>query len=129
MAATDRMPRLVRIALGLAVIAAGAALVVSPLAVADALGSAHDTGPQRINLRASYGGTIVGLGLFVAWIPSPPPRWSRLLVGLLGCAMLGIGLARLVGFAVDGSPDARQYVWLVAEAAIVLFCAVVLRRR
>jgi hypothetical protein len=45
---------------------------------------------------------------------------------LLVAAMAGIGLARLVGFALDGDPDTRQYIWISAEAAIVAVCAIVL---
>jgi hypothetical protein len=122
------MPRSLQLCLGLAVVAAGAFLVMSPVTVADALGKPHETPTQMINLRATYGGTLAGIGAFVAWLPSWSPRW-RAFVGLLMWAMAGIGAARLVGFALDGSPDARQYIWIVAEVVIVIACAIVLRRR
>ena len=93
--------------LGVAMLAAGIVLALSPIAVADALGLPRDTSTRMINLRASWGGTLTGLGAFVAWLPAVRP-WSRALVGLVGWTMAGIGAARLVGFSVDGSPDARQ---------------------
>jgi len=118
--------RTVQLGVGLVVVAAGIFLALSPVLVADVLGKPHDTAPRMINLRASWGGTLAGLGAFVAWLPALRPRW-RALVGLLGWAMAGIGAARLVGFALDGSPDTRQYIWIAAEIALVVGSASALR--
>ncbi|MSP62017.1 MAG: hypothetical protein EXR72_17135 [Myxococcales bacterium] len=41
--------------------------------------------------------------------------------------MAGIGIARAIGFGLDGQPDALQWMWLAAEAAIVVGCAIALR--
>ena len=113
---------------GLALIATGAALALSPLAVASLLGKPHETSSQMINLRASWGGAVLGLGAFVAWLPALKP-WSRALIGLLMWAMAGVGAARTLGFILDGDPDTRQLVWITAEAAIVLGGALALRMR
>jgi len=117
-----------RIAIGLVIVAVAGYLVMSPLVVADALGRPHDTSTQMINLRASWGGTLAGLGAFVAWWPARRPWW-RTLVGLVMWAMAGIGGARLLGFALDGSPDGRQWVWITAEIALVVAGATILRRK
>jgi len=122
------MRRRLQLALGLALVAAGIVLVFSPVVVAGALGKPHDTPTRMINLRASWGGTLAGLGAFVAWVRALKPWW-RTIVALLGWAMAGIGAARLVGFALDGSPDTRQYIWISAEVAIVIACATSLARR
>jgi len=114
--------------LGLVIVAVGAYLVANPRVVADALALPHDKPTQWINLRASWGGALLGLGAFVAWLPALRP-WLRSVLGLLGWAMAGIGLARLVGFVVDGSPDTRQYIWITAEVLIAASCAVIIRRR
>ena len=114
--------------LGLVIVAVGAYLVANPRVVAEALGLPHATPTQWINLRASWGGTLMGLGAFVAWLPALR-SWARTVLGLLGWAMAGIGLARLVGFVVDGSPDTRQYIWITAEVLIAASCAVIIRRR
>jgi hypothetical protein len=121
------MPRHpLQIALGLLLVAAGIYLVFSPLVVAEALGRPHATSPQMINLRASWGGTLAGLGAFVAWVPSLQP-WPRAALGLLLASMAGIGLARATGFVIDGHPDTLQWVWITAEAALVAVSAIGLR--
>jgi hypothetical protein len=121
------MNRKVMIVVGVAIAAFGAYLSIFPLVTAEALGLPHAEPTQMINLRASFGGTLLGLGLFVAWLPAVKP-WKRTIVGLLMWAMVGIGAARLLGFVVDGSPDSRQWIWLVAEVFIVATCAILLRR-
>jgi hypothetical protein len=120
------MPRGAQLALSLAIVAAGVYLACSPLVVADALGKPHDTPTRMINLRASWGGTLAGLGAFVAWCPGLRPWW-RTFVGLVMWAMAGIGAARLLGFALDGSPDGRQWMWITAEIALVIGGATILR--
>jgi hypothetical protein len=42
--------------------------------------------------------------------------------------MVGIGAARLVGLALDGRPDARQWTWIIAEVLIAAACGVALAR-
>lgn len=120
-------PRIAQLIAGIAIVAVAGALVRSPIAVAEALGKPSDSPTRLINLRASWGGTLAGIGAFVAWVPGFSPWW-RAAVGFLMWTMAGIGIARLIGFVVDGSPDARQYVWIFAEIAIVIGCAIVLRR-
>ena len=115
--------------LGVVVIAIAAYLIAQPLVVANALGLPHETSTQWINLRASWGGTLAGLGAFVAWLPAPRPPWGRLAIALVAWAMAGIGIARLVGFAVDGGPDTRQYIWISAEALLAIGGLVALRRK
>jgi len=120
--------RRVQLVLGVVIVAFGGYLVCSPELVRDVLHRRPVTSSDWINLRATFGGTVAGLGAFVAWVPAARP-WLRTILGLLLCSMSGIGLARLIGFALDGHPDQRQYVWIVAELAIVIVSAVVLRRR
>jgi hypothetical protein len=119
--------RHIQIVIGVAFVAFGAYLTLNPYVVADALGAPATKSTELINLRASYGGTLMGLGAFVAWWPGLKP-WLRTVLGLLLWAMAGIGLARLVGFALDGSPDGRQALWIVAEVVLVVGCALGLRR-
>ncbi|MEO8700634.1 MAG: DUF4345 family protein [Kofleriaceae bacterium] len=111
---------------GLMLAAMGLYLALFPQITADLLGKPADTATRMINLRASWGGTLLGLGAFVAWLPAPRP-WGRAVVGLVMWAMAGIGVARLIGFVADGDPDMRQAIWITAEVAIVIACAVGLR--
>jgi uncharacterized protein DUF4345 len=117
----------VRIVLGLAIVAFGLYLALSPLVVADALDRPHATNVQMINLRASFGGTVMGIGAFIAWLSALRP-WYRVLLGLGLWSMAGIGFARLIGFALDGDPDTRQFIWIVAEVALVIGCGYAVRR-
>jgi len=119
--------RRARIVLGLVVVVLGACLALSPAWIAARLGTLPNTESDVINLRASYGGTLMGIGAFVAWLPAAKP-WLRAVLGLLGWAMAGIGLARLVGFVLDGNPDSRQFLWIIAEAVLVVGCAFGIRR-
>lgn len=119
--------RQLRLAIGLAIVALAAYLISAPLVVAGALGRPHETSAQLINLRASWGGTLAGLGAFVAWLPAWKP-WGRAAIGLVAWAMAGIGIARLVGFVVDGNPDMRQWIWISAETFLAVGGWVLLRR-
>lgn len=118
---------MIRRVVGFALVAVGLYLVGSPYQVAYWLGKPHDTTSQVINLRASWGGAVLGLGAFVAWLPALRP-WLRAVVGFVMWEMAGVGVARLVGFAVDGDPDDRQLIWITAEVALVIAGALVLRR-
>jgi hypothetical protein len=121
------MPRRARLVLGIAIALAGLVLTFLPLEVAAVLNRAPKTSPEMINLRASWGGTLMGLGAFVAWLEAVKP-WRRFGLGLLGWAMAGIGLARLIGFVLDGGPDTLQWVWLTAEIILAAGCAFGLRK-
>lgn len=111
----------VQFAFGFALLVVGAYVTLTPLDTAAALGKPAETSSQLINLRASWGGPLLGLGAFVAWIPALKP-WPRAVLGLLGWAMVGIGAARTVGFVLDGSPDGRQWLWLALEVVIAIGC-------
>jgi hypothetical protein len=115
-------------ALGVVVVVAGGYLVFSPEVVRDVLGRKPATTSDWINLRATFGGTLVGLGAFAVWLPGLRP-WLRTVLGLLLWSMAAIAAARLLGFALDGDPDRRQYIWLVAEVVLVAGSASVLHRR
>ena len=107
--------------------ALGVAMVFSPLKVAEVLRRPHDTVSQAINLRASWGGAVLGVGLFVLWLPLGRSGGVYALRGVL-CLMVGIAAARLVGFVLDGRPDTLQWVWLIAELVIAAGCWLALSR-
>lgn len=110
-----------RIGIGVVLAVIAIVLIFSPLAVADALHRPHDTAPKMINLRASFGGTLLGVGAFVMWLPAIKP-WKRLVLGLLACGMLGIAAGRTTGFILDGHPDTLQWIWLTLEILIGAGC-------
>jgi hypothetical protein len=120
--------RTVQLVLGVVLGALGAYLAVVPTTTAELLGRHPATPSDWINVRATFGGVPIGLGAFIAWLPAPRPA-QRAVLGLVMWLMAGIGLARLLGFALDGHPDRMQLVWITAELAIVVTCALLLRRR
>ena len=119
--------RTARIIVGLALAIAGVVLALHPIWVADQLGKPHDTAPRLMNLRASYGGALLGIGAWLAWVPAFSPWW-RPVIGLVGWSMAGVGLARVTGFALDGTPDARQIIWITAEVILAAGSMIALRR-
>src|SRR5436853_2970239 len=111
--------RTVQLVLGVVIGALGAYLAVVPTTTADLLGRHPKTPSDWINLRATFGGVAIGLGAFIAWLPSGQPA-RRTIIGLVMWVMAGIGLARLLGFVLDGHPDGRQWLWSTAEIALVV---------
>ena len=121
------MSRRVRILIGLALAGLGLVMIFSPLDVAEILDRPPASKSAMINLRASWGGSVLGLGAFLAWLPALRPL-GRVVLGLLGWTMAGVALARLTGFILDGGPDGKQWVWLTAELVIAAICAFAVRR-
>lgn len=119
--------RRVRFLVGLALAAFGLVMIFSPLEVAEVLNRPPTSKPAMINLRASWGGLVLGLGGLLAWLPALRP-WRRTVIGALGWVMTGVGFARLCGFVLDGGPDTKQWIWLVGEILIAASCAVLVRR-
>lgn len=111
----------------LIVIAAAIAAIASPVEVGEFLGRPAATSSEMINLRASWGGALLGVGLAIGW--AQRQTRAQRVVSWLMWLMVGIGLARAVGFVLDGSPDRLQWVWLGAEIVIAVVCAWWLRRR
>ncbi|CAN5874662.1 hypothetical protein BH11MYX3_BH11MYX3_07450 [soil metagenome] len=120
------MTRQLRISIGSLLVAIGLYFVMSPLTLASVLDRPHDTSSQLINLRASWGGPVLGLGALLIWIPALRP-WPRTVLGVLLWSMAAVGLARAIGFMLDGDPDTRQWIWLTLEVVIVIGAAIGLR--
>ncbi len=109
-------------------VAVAVVAIASPAEVGELLGRpAASTSSEMINLRASWGGALLGVGLAMALLSTRSS--TDVVISLLLWAMVGIGVARAIGFVVDGSPDGWQWVWLGAEIAIAAGCAWWLRRR
>jgi hypothetical protein len=120
------VPSKLRIALAIVVVGAAVVAILSPTAVGEALGRVATTAPEKINLRASWGGTLLGIGAAIG-LAQTATR-GRLILSSVMWVVAGIGIARALGFVLDGGPDVLQWVWLVAEIAIVAVCLWWLRR-
>ena len=122
----SRRVKVSRIA-GVLLLLAGIALVFMPEQLATALGRPYETAGEKINMRATWGGLVTGLGLLLVWFPGVSPR-GRFALSALMWLSAGIAFGRGVGFALDGSPDGLQWFWMLAELAIVGGSAWALRR-
>ncbi|MBL4683402.1 MAG: DUF4345 family protein [Nannocystaceae bacterium] len=91
------------------------------------IGRHATTAPEKINLRASPGGTMLGLGAALAF-----SRWqtkAQLIAHVVMWMMIGFAVARMIGFILDGSPDTLQWFWMTAEVVIAAGCGWYLRTR
>jgi hypothetical protein len=117
-----------RVGLGVLVAALGVVLVFSPGWVRDTFARPAETIGQKINLRATFGGAIAGLGGWVIHASALRPVGVLVAKGLLWL-MSAVAAARVVGFVLDGQPDGLQWTWLVAEVLIAGGAIFYLRRR
>lgn len=97
----------------------GAGFMIAPnslslLLTGAALGSVNAV----IDMRATYGGTALGLGLFFGFCArNPGALRSGLLASLL--TLSGIAGGRLIGIFVDGSPNGWMFLLLAAELLFI----------
>lgn len=104
----------------------GAWLLVQPQALS-ALGIELATPAARTEIRGFYGGLELGLAGFFA-VAALRPAWFRPALVVQVCALGGIAAGRLVGFALDGPPEALLLALLAAEIAGTGLGLVALRR-
>lgn len=106
----------------------GAGFVIAPEQGAEFITGVGPTAPNvLIDMRATYGGVALGMGVFLG-ICARRPSWVRpgLIASLLTIA--ATGSARVLGIAVDGSPNALMLVLLGAEIAASGLYVFALRR-
>lgn len=80
-----------------------------------------------IDMRATYGGVAVGMGIFVG-LCARREEWLR--IGLIFSALVlaAIGAARIVGIIADGSPNGFMVAFLALEIGSVVLLAFALGR-
>ena len=106
----------------------GAGFIVAPGFLAQLItGATPSTTSALIDLRATYGGMALGLGLFWGFCAR---RQRTVRIGLMASllVLLGIALGRLIGMVVDGSPNTFMFALLAAELLFIGLIAVALRR-
>jgi len=90
-------------------------------------GAAPETPSAVTDMRATYGGMALGLGVMFG-LCARDPRYLRLGVeGIVG-VMAALALARLVGMVLDGSPNVFMFVLLGAELAMAGMAVAALRQ-
>ena len=106
----------------------GIGFIVAPALLSQLItGATPGTTSALIDLRATYGGMALGIGLFWGYCARRP---GTLRIGLLSSllVLVGIALGRLVGMIVDGSPNTFMFVLLAAELLFIGLVALALRR-
>jgi hypothetical protein len=88
-------------------------------------------GPLRPNaltdVRATYGGFQIGSGLFLLWAVADPARVRTALV-LQTITIAAIASCRIVGIAIDGSPNGFLISALASEITFTAIGLFALRR-
>ena len=105
----------------------GVGFIVAPALLSQVItGATPGTTSALIDLRATYGGMALGIGIF--WGYCAPQGTLR--IGLISSllVLVGVALGRLVGMVVDGSPNTFMFVLLAAELLFIGLIALALRR-
>jgi hypothetical protein len=93
----------------------GACFIVAPVFFAQALtGSEPWTSSALTDMRATYGGMGLGIGLLLWFLAR---QRETIIAGLAGAALVlgAIALGRVVGFLTDGAPNALMLAMFCAE--------------
>jgi len=85
-------------------------------------------GPNALtDVRATYGGFQIGLGLFTVWAAADRARVRMALV-LQALTIGAIATCRLTGFAIDGSPNGFLRSAITTEVAFTAITLIALFR-
>lgn len=109
-------------------IAYGVAFTVAPESMSNLVtGSAPSTPSGLIDMRSTYGGMSVGLGVLLALLARNPDTHR---IGLLGVAavMAGMGASRILGLITDGTANVAMYIYLALEILMAAFALWVYRK-
>lgn len=91
-------------------------------------GSVPSTTSGLIDMRATYGGMSIAVGLMMLLLAN---HQSTLRLGLLSVVvvLLGMASARTLGIIADGTPNNLMYAYLVAELVPSIIAIELYRRR
>lgn len=92
----------------------GGALMIWPTEILAGVDVKFETPTAFADIRADYGGCILGLGVFLVWCAS---RVNLVRPGLIcvGLVFSGYSLARILSLAIDGQPKRIIFILLVVE--------------
>lgn len=100
--------------LGILLVAFGVVAVVDPAATMEPAGLVASVEGALTEIRAVYGGSQIGLGLFLLWSAFDPSRWPAAL--LLYALILGsVGDCRAIGLLIDRAPTPFHWFALAFE--------------
>jgi hypothetical protein len=105
----------------------GAGFLLIPKRYGDALEISLPTAMARTDVRATYGGLELGLGIFLI-ICVVRREWIRPGLWALALTVGGFATGRLVGFVAEGTINNFMLFFLVLELAVALLAVFLLRR-
>lgn len=96
----------------------GAAFTFFPAEMATLVtGDGPDTASGIIDLRATYGGMSISVGVIILILAAHGDNLSLALL-VTAIVLLAMAAGRVLGIILDGSPNAIMYVYLAAELAV-----------
>jgi hypothetical protein len=108
-------------------VAFGLVSLLWPASMADPAGFGPLAPSAATDVRATYGGLQLGLGLYLLWASADVSRLRGalvLLVATVGC----VGASRALGMLADGSANGFHLFGISVEITMTLLSAWVLRR-
>jgi hypothetical protein len=105
----------------------GLGFLIAPVAWASVVEIALPTATARTDLRATYGGFDLGVGLFFG-LCARRLEWIRPGLAALGLAAAGFGGGRLLGIVAEGSASALMGGFALLELATAGLAFALLRR-
>lgn len=106
----------------------GMGFILAPSPLAQWItGSTPSTTSGMIDLRATYGGLALGMGIFWALCASNGSERNGLLSAILVLSAVAIG--RITGILLDGNPNLFMLILLAAEIISVILNFMIYRRK
>ena len=101
----------------------GALFLLRPETLTDGMGVELPTAAGRTDVRATYGGILAGIGVYLAWAAATP---ARVYGGLVAAGTVSVcaALARVVGFVAEGGVDVRNLIFGTIELGLGVFALI-----
>lgn len=125
--AAERVAPLYLRAGGALTLATGLLYFLAPATMAAPLGLDGFSPSGGVDLRASYGGIQLGLGLFLLWSATDASRWRSALVAL-ALTLASVAGTRALGMLLEGVTPVVHVQATVLESLLFLATLAVLRR-
>lgn len=122
-----KLARIALVAIGLFTILFGVVYLMAPTVMTDPAGFGVLSASAKTDVRATYGGIQLGMGLFLLWSAGSAERVRPALM-LTALSIGAIGLSRAIGLAIDGGLNAFHQTGLASEVILTLFAIFLLRR-
>ena len=122
-----KLARIALLAIGLFTILFGVVYLLAPAVMTDPAGFGVLSASATTDVRATYGGFQLGMGLFLVWSAGSAERVRPALL-LTALSVGAVGLSRAIGLALDGGLNSFHQTGLAFETTLTLFSIFLLRR-